>query len=286
MQALTMRELRKYNAGIACLSEVRIPESGHSVVNVSGYIYHSGVSIALSEAAQAALLSWVPISSRLAGARLKGTTVNLTVVGVYVPTRDTVEEAKDSFYDDLQDGIDRFEAGEMLIVAGDWNARPGHVDTTTWHILCKFAVDTRCANGDRLVNFASANRLVVSSTHIQHPQRHLVTWFSNHGRTRNQIGHMRSHWASSVIDCRVDNGTQTGSEHGSDHAMDRARLRLHIKAACISKRPGKFDTATLKTVALEHRHNRFEGLQLDKDASLEAEWRELKETIETLPRHI
>ncbi len=56
------------------------------------HLYHSGVvdntgrhgvAIALSEAAQAALLAWVPISSRLASARLKGTTVNLTVIAAY-----------------------------------------------------------------------------------------------------------------------------------------------------------------------------------------------------------
>ncbi len=82
MQALTMRELRKYNVDIACLSEVRIPDSGHSVIKVPGkeacyHLYHSGVvdntgrhgvAIALGEAAQAALLTRVPISSRLASA--------------------------------------------------------------------------------------------------------------------------------------------------------------------------------------------------------------------------
>ncbi len=36
VQALTMRELRKYNVDIACLSEVRIPDSGHSVIKVPG----------------------------------------------------------------------------------------------------------------------------------------------------------------------------------------------------------------------------------------------------------
>ncbi len=44
------------------------------------------MAVALSEAAQAALFAWVPISSRLAIVRLKGTTVNLTVVAVYAPT--------------------------------------------------------------------------------------------------------------------------------------------------------------------------------------------------------
>ncbi len=98
--------------------------------------------------------------------------MNLTVKTVYAPTLDAAEEAKDSFYDDLQDTDDR-------VPAGDWNARPGPVDMSIRHTLGKFAVGTRCANGDRLVNFASANRLVVSSTRVQHQQFHLVTWFSN-----------------------------------------------------------------------------------------------------------
>ncbi len=74
------------------------------------------MAIALREAAQAA---WVPISSRLASARLKATTVNLAVVAVYATTLDAAEEAKDSFYDDIQGAVDRVPAGDMLIVAGD-----------------------------------------------------------------------------------------------------------------------------------------------------------------------
>ncbi len=58
---------------------------------------------------------------------------------------------------------------------------------------------------------------------------------------------VRSHWTSSVIDCRSYNGAQTDSEHGSDHAM--VRVRVHIKAECISNRPAKLNTETLKTVA-------------------------------------
>ncbi len=46
VQALTMRELQKYNVDIACLSEVRIPDSSHSVIKVPGeetcyHLYHS-----------------------------------------------------------------------------------------------------------------------------------------------------------------------------------------------------------------------------------------------------
>ncbi len=108
--------------------------------------------------------------------------MNLTIIAVYALTLDAAKEAKNSFYDDLQDAVDRVPAGDMLIVAGDWNPRPDPVGISTGHTQGKFAVGTKCANGDRLVNFASANRLVVSSTRFQRLQRHLVTCFSNDGR--------------------------------------------------------------------------------------------------------
>ncbi len=85
--------------------------------------------------------------------------MNLTVIAVYAPTLDATEEAKESFYDDLQDAVDRVPAGDMLIISGDWHTRPGPADPSTRHILGKFAVGTRSANGDRLVNFASATAL-------------------------------------------------------------------------------------------------------------------------------
>ncbi len=50
---------------------------------------------------------------------------------------------KVNFYDDLQDTVGRVPTRDMLIVAGDWNARPGPVDTATRHILGKFAGGTK-----------------------------------------------------------------------------------------------------------------------------------------------
>ncbi len=197
----------------------------------------------------------------------------LTVIAVYATTLDAAEETKYSFYDDLQDAVGR-------VPAGNWNARPGPVDAATWYILDQLTAGTRWANGDHLVNFASANCVVFFSTRFQHSQRHLVTRFSNDGRTRNQIDHMLvwCRWASSEINCRASNGAQTGSEYSSDHAKARARLRLRG-----SNRPAKVDTAKLNRVALEHfrlnLRNRFECLQLDEDASAKDKWRELKYAV-------
>ncbi len=163
---------------IACISEVRIIDNGHSVIKAPGgeacrHLYHSGVednsrrhdvAIAFSKADPAAILAWAPISSRLASARMKRAIENLTVMPVDALTFGAAKKSKDCFYYDLRNACNSVPAGNMLIVAGDWNARPGPVAMATWYILGKFAPGLRCTNGDSLVHFASANHLVVSST--------------------------------------------------------------------------------------------------------------------------
>ncbi|CAE1303325.1 Craniofacial development protein 2 [Acanthosepion pharaonis] len=136
--------------------------------------------------------------------RLKGAVINVTVISVYAPTLNAAEEDKDIFYRDLKAVVDRTTSTNLLVVAGDWNTRTGPADEGTRHVLGRFALGTRCDNGDRLVNFTVANRLVVTNTRFQHPRRHLVTWRSNDGRASNQFVYIlvRARWASSVHDSR------------------------------------------------------------------------------------
>ncbi len=83
---------RKDDVHVAYWNVRTLQDNG--VIKVSGeeacyHLYNSGVldntgrhglEIALSEAAQAALLAWGPVYSRLASARLNGTTVNLITI--------------------------------------------------------------------------------------------------------------------------------------------------------------------------------------------------------------
>ncbi len=57
--------------------------------------------------------------------------MNLNVSAVCAPNLDSVEEVKNSCCDELQDAVDRVPVREMLIVAEDFNERPGSIDTTT-----------------------------------------------------------------------------------------------------------------------------------------------------------
>ncbi len=100
-------------------------------------------------------------------------------------TLDADDDAKDAFYSQLEAFVGEVPTGDILVVAGDWDAYTGPADDTLRHVLGSFGLGTHCSNGERLVNFATDNRLVATNTRFQHPRRHLVTWYSNDQRTRN-----------------------------------------------------------------------------------------------------
>ncbi len=156
----------------------------------------------------------------------------------------------------------------MLIVAGDWNARPGPVDTTTRFILDRFAVDTRCATGDRLVNFQHS--LPTPTT----PPRDMVL------QRRTYQEPNRPH-SSAVPLCLLRDrlsGLQWGRKRGRKCGRKRGRKRgAENGAENVARVMQWFEFAYAYS---------FEGKQLDEDASPVDEWRELIDAIAALPRHI
>ena len=243
-QCLTMRSLFDYRIDIACLSEVRIAGCGSKCIKVPGvdteyWLHYSGVTdnsglhgvaFALSRRAFNSLIAWTPISPRIAVARFKGTPTNLTVIAIYAPTLNSDAETVADFYEQLQNVTNNVPRRDMLIIAGDWNARVGPADQSTRHILGKFGLGQRCSNGNHLINFADYNHMVVANTRFQHPRKHLITWYSNDGRTAHQLDYIliRSRWISSVEDCRSYRGADTGNRCGSDHTLVRAKVQLRL----------------------------------------------------------
>nr|VZI36954.1 unnamed protein product [Spirometra erinaceieuropaei] len=234
-QSLTARSLHQYNVDVCCLSEVRLPDSGSREIKIPGVeshftLYHSGpldssgrhgVAIALSQQADLALLAWEPVNDRMAYVRLKGHFTNISIVAVYSPTSAAEQRDKEAFYSQLQALVERLPRRDLLIVAGDWNGRTGPGDSTTSHLLGRFGLGSRCENGERLLNFADRNRLLVTNTCFQHRKKHLLTWYSNDGRTASQIDYIlvSSRFRSWVHDSRSMRGAETGNAHGSDHVL-------------------------------------------------------------------
>jgi hypothetical protein len=103
----------------------------------------------------------------------------------------------------------------------------------------------------RLVNFATANNMVISSTFFRHKDIHNATWCAPGDVSRkSQIDHVlieRRH-ASNILDVRSFRCLEPGVEHhDTDHLLLGARIRARISNVAKERgtRAKRFDIAKL-----------------------------------------
>ncbi|CAI9735248.1 Hypothetical predicted protein [Octopus vulgaris] len=189
-----MKALHKYCVNVACLSEVRLADVGHLPIRVPGedvsyHLYHSGVTdnsglhgvaVALSPDAQDGVAT--DLTPTRVGS-FEGSNNQCQCDCCLRAHSQSRRCGQGAVLRRLQAAVGGVPSSDVLIDAGDWNARTGPADDTTRHILGRHALGVRCDNDERLVSFADANCLIVTNIRLQHPPRHLVTWRSNDGRT-------------------------------------------------------------------------------------------------------
>ena len=80
-----------------------------------------------SKKASKSLIEWEPISDRIIKARLESRHQKTTIIQCYSPTNDATvtEDAKTSFYEELQSVVDGVPRRDVLLLMGDLNAKVG-----------------------------------------------------------------------------------------------------------------------------------------------------------------
>ena len=127
------------------------------------------------------LESWSPVSDWLITARFHSKYIKTTIVQVYAPTNEAEDEAKETFYDQLQKVLDAVPRHDMLLVMGDWNAKVG---------ARQEGKGERNDNSHRFVSFCACNNLAITSTMLHHEDVHKYTWTSPNGQRWSQINHV------------------------------------------------------------------------------------------------
>ena len=204
-QASLAKTLESRTIDVCCVSETRIQDPSVVIhltsprqngqptkytLRVSGDPLASsrglaGVGIALSTRAEQALLEWIPVNSRLCAVRLNGSVRTrkdrdtrrcLFVVSAYAPTDCSHDEVKDDFYRKLSELLQKAKRSDIVVVAGDFNARVGSLNQPERHLGGCFSIPAqRTDNGDRLLQLCSDNRLFLASTNFKHKERHPPT---------------------------------------------------------------------------------------------------------------
>ena len=86
----------------------------------------------------------------------------ITVIQVYVLTRNAEEAEVEWFYEDLQDLLKLIPNKDVLFIIGDWNAKAGSQETPG--VTGKFGLGMWNEAGQRLIEFCQENALVIANT--------------------------------------------------------------------------------------------------------------------------
>ena len=89
----------------------------------------------------------------------------LSVLSVYDPTLEAIEEVNLAFYGALREAITKISVEEKLIILGDFNARVGK-DWETWNSLGRHGIGKINSNGLRLLELCSELKLVICNTFL------------------------------------------------------------------------------------------------------------------------
>ena len=129
------------------------------------------------------------------------------------------------FYEELEKAMDK-KACSDHIVMGDFNAKIG-VRNINDNMKCTgpFGTVNRNEKGERLLNFAEENNLVVINSFFIKAANRYWTWEAPGGVTKNQIDFILSSDRKIVQNCEVI----TKVDIGSHHEMVRARVEIDKK---------------------------------------------------------
>lgn len=289
----TMDELTRYRVDLCALQEIRWPNKG--ILNKkNGALFYSGstdrrnlygTGIFVSRALSSRVTDFQAVSPRICKIRINMEPHNITAISVHAPTEEREEEEKMDFYADLEKTYDEAPSFDMKIILGDFNGKIGkeriYHPTTGRHSLH----DNTSSNGTKLIEFATAKEMVISSTYFPHKRIHKGTWKSPDGRIVNQIDHMLvdKRYASHIIDVK----TKRGANVDSDHFLVTAKVRTKI--AHRRRKPEEPKTKIWNSERLkdEETRGRFEELVEDKlrssewnqEENTECLWEKLKTSI-------
>ena len=236
--ALVTRELKRYDIDIAALSETRFLDAGQLTEVESGYtVYWSGrkserkagVGFAIKTSLATKLESQPRgINDRIMVMRLPlAENVHVTLVSVYAPTMTNPDEAKEAFYQQLDDVIRSVPGNEKLIILGDLNARVGTDDASWANIIGKHGIGKENSNGKLLLSLCARHSLAITNTFFCLKVAHKTTWMHPRSKHWHQIDHIICRQCD-LKDFRITRAMR-GAECHTDHVLLRSKVNLKLR---------------------------------------------------------
>lgn len=276
------REMDRLNVNILGLSETRwtgsnlIKSAEHTLIFSGGNEHERGVGILLKNESKSVKGYW-PISDRVILVKMRSAPFDLNIIQVYAPTSASSEEDIEAFYDNLEKAKQQCKSQEIVIIMGDFNAKVGSKQVED--IVGPHGLGEQNERGEKLVEWAQTNDLVITNTMFTQPIRRRWTWKQpGEDGAKNQVDYIliNKRFRNSILFAK----TYPGADCYTDHRLVMAGLKLKLKIIKRGQRKIRLDLAQLKMDSeLRERYRvtvetRFDALEWSQD--IEQNWENLK----------
>ncbi|XP_063914067.1 craniofacial development protein 2-like [Zophobas morio] len=136
-------------------------------------------------------------------------------------------------------------------------------------------------NGEKLIEFAEENKMVVKRTFFAQKEIYKGTWMSPDGKTVNQIDHILVERRDAQLITRLR--SYRGAEANSDHFLVRADLKQEIPKKKEGKKTQRdINVNKLKKAEVQQEYEQKMNERIrstEQDIPIEERWEELHENI-------
>ena len=211
--------MERRRVDILCLQETRWKgkkskelAGGHKLI-YNGDSGRNGVAIVLSKDIREALVQVNRRSERVMSIKLSEGNTTLTVISAYAPQVGCEEEEKDQFWRELEDELNVVPREEWALIGGDLNGHVGQdrSGVERWH--GGWSVGERNAEGQRILDFMTAQDMVLLNTFFKKDENQLTTYKSGDRTSQIDFLACRRKNIRDAYDCRVINGENVVAQH-------------------------------------------------------------------------
>ena len=285
-----VEEMKRYNVKVAALQETKwlgneMYQVGGSVILTAGReITSPGAPLQRGEGVAILLLGpaidawkktgrkWKAWNSRLISACLQvGNTSSdrLHIISCYAPTRSASREAKEDFFNELENIISAIPSGEKYILLGDFNARVGsrHPTGDQWGgVRGPHGFGETNDAGKELLGFLSIQQATVCNTWFKKKEIHKQTWKHPKSKKWSCIDYVIMHQKERkmCLDVTVKRGAECNTDHNFVCAKIRIKKSVHRIRELANKAGRRFDVGKLtnnKDKNDEHEQSKKEEFQ-------------------------
>ena len=164
---------------------------------------HGGAGFLLAKSWEDKVCNVQRISDRIILLKLIIGKAIFNFISVYAPQTNLSIDTKQQFYDQLQSTVAKIPPAEILIPVGDWNGHVG-TDAGVYHVVHGgHGYGIRNSDGERILEFATANGLRIGNTWFKKRNSHLITYSSGGCSTQLDYILYRKSFSRAVSNVKV-----------------------------------------------------------------------------------